>query len=130
MDIFLLDTRFSRYHSNPNVYTKKAGIHIIILVLYVDDLILICTNPKLLTHVKSNLRKKFEMTYLGYLHYFLGLQVLQTSVFPFPSLSMLVTFFTAFIWIILKYPPLPSNLDSNLLSLVLLPNFMPLYIIN
>jgi hypothetical protein len=40
MDNFLLDTGFSRCHSNPNVYTKKVGIHLIILVLYVDDLIL------------------------------------------------------------------------------------------
>jgi len=29
--------------------------------------------------VKSNLQKKFEMTDLGHLHYFLGLQVLQTK---------------------------------------------------
>jgi hypothetical protein len=41
MDNFLTDTRFSRCHSNPNVYTKKLGSHLIILVLYVDDLILI-----------------------------------------------------------------------------------------
>jgi hypothetical protein len=29
--------------------------------------------------VKSNLKKKFEMTDLGYFHYFLRLQVLQTK---------------------------------------------------
>ena len=79
MDIFLLDTGFSRCHSDPNVYTKKVGNHLIILVLYVDDLILTSSDPKLITHVKSNLKQNFEMSDLGHLHYFLGLQVLQTK---------------------------------------------------
>jgi hypothetical protein len=30
MDNFLLDTRFSRCHFDPNVYTKKVGSHLII----------------------------------------------------------------------------------------------------
>ena len=79
MDSFLLDIGFSRCHSDPNVYTKKIGNHLIILVLYVDDLILIGSDPKLITHVKSSLKQNFEMLDLGHLHYFLGLQVLQTK---------------------------------------------------
>ena len=75
----LLDTGFSRCHSNPNVYTKKVGNHLIIHVLYVDDLILTSSDPKPLTHVKSSLKKFFEMSDLLHLHYFLGLQVLQTK---------------------------------------------------
>ena len=61
MDSFLLDIDFSRCHSNPNVYTNKLGIHIIILFLYVDDLILTSSDPKILNHVKSTLKDKFEM---------------------------------------------------------------------
>jgi hypothetical protein len=79
MDSFLFYTDFSRHHYNPNVYTKKVGSHIIIFVLYVDDLILTCSDPKILTHMKTSLKKKFEMTKLGYFHYFLGLQVLKTK---------------------------------------------------
>jgi hypothetical protein len=79
MDSFLIDTGFSRCHSDPNFYTKKVGIHLIILVLYFDDLILTGSDSKLLNHVKNILKKKFEMTDLGFLHYFLGLQVLQTK---------------------------------------------------
>jgi hypothetical protein len=79
MDNFLIAIGFSRCHSDPNVYTKKVGIHLIILVLYVDDLILTSSDPKNLNHVKTNLKKKFEMTDLGFFHYFLGLQVLQTN---------------------------------------------------
>ena len=75
----LLDTSFSRCHYNPNVCTKKVGNHLIILVIYVDDLIFTGSDPKLLTHVKSSLKQNFEMSDLGHLHYFLGLQVLQTK---------------------------------------------------
>jgi hypothetical protein len=73
MDNFLLDTSFLKCHSDPNVYTKKVGIYIIIVFLYVNDLILIGSDLKFLNHVKPNLKKKFEMIDLGYFHYFLGL---------------------------------------------------------
>jgi hypothetical protein len=79
MDNFLIATGFSRCHSDPNVYTKNVGSHLIILVLYVDDLILTGSDPKLLNHVKTSLKNKFEMIDLGFLHYFLGLQVLKTN---------------------------------------------------
>eukprot|EP00253_Pinus_taeda_P008389 PITA_08389 len=79
MDKFLLDIGFSRCHSNNTVYTKKVGKSLIILVLYVDDLILTGSYPKLINHEKSILKNKFEMTDLGHLHYFLGLQVLQSK---------------------------------------------------
>ena len=47
MDSFLFDIGFSRCHIDPIVYTKKVGNHIIILVLYVDDLIHTDSDPKL-----------------------------------------------------------------------------------
>jgi hypothetical protein len=79
MDNFRIDTEFSRCHSYRNLYTKKVGSHIIILVLYVDDHILTGSDSNILNHVKTNLRKKFEMTDKGFLYYFFGLQVLQTK---------------------------------------------------
>eukprot|EP00253_Pinus_taeda_P035611 PITA_35611 len=79
MDSFLLESGFSRFYSDNTVYTKKVGNSLIILVLYVDDLILTGSDPNLINHVKSRLKKKFEMTNLGHLHYFLGLQVLQSK---------------------------------------------------
>ena len=75
MDRFLLDNGFSRCHSDNIVYTKKVGKSFTILVLYVDDLILTGSDPNHINHVKSSLKKKFEMTDLGHLHYFIGLQV-------------------------------------------------------
>jgi len=87
MDRFLISTRLSRCHFDPNVYTKKVGIHLMILVLYVDELILTGSDSKHLNHVKTVLKKKYEMTNLGLLHYFLGLQVLQTNEGIFLSQS-------------------------------------------
>ena len=79
MGNFFLDTIFSRCHSNPNVYTNKVGSHLIILVFYVYEIILIGSDPKHLNHVKTGCKNKFEMTYLGYFHYFLGLHILLTK---------------------------------------------------
>lgn len=79
MDNFILENGFSRCHSDNTVYTKKVGKSLIILVIYVDDLILTGSHPNLINHVKSSLKRKFEMTDLGHLHYFLGLQVLQSK---------------------------------------------------
>eukprot|EP00253_Pinus_taeda_P031088 PITA_31088 len=74
-------------HSDNTIYTKKEGKSLIILVLYVDDLILTGSDPNLINHLKSSLNKKFEMTDLGHLHYFLGLQVLQSKEGIFLSQS-------------------------------------------
>jgi hypothetical protein len=79
MGSFLIDSSFSICHYDPNVYTKKVGSHIIIIFLYVDDLILTGNDSKNLNHVKTSLKKKFEMEKLCFFHYFLGLQVLQTK---------------------------------------------------
>ena len=79
MDIFLLDNGVSRCHFDNTVYTKKVGKSFTILVFYVDDVILIGSDPNHINHMKFSLKKKFEMTDLGHFHYFLGLQVLQSK---------------------------------------------------
>ena len=122
MDSFLLAIGFSRCHSDNTIYTKRVDGQLIILVLYVDDLILTSSDPKLINHVKSSLKKKFDMTDLGYLHYFLGLQVLQSKEgISLSSLSMPVTFSVAFTWKIVNQLLLPFNLESSCLSHVLPP---------
>eukprot|EP00253_Pinus_taeda_P016935 PITA_16935 len=95
MDSFVLETGFFRCHSDSTIYTKKVGKSLIILVLYVDDLIPTGGDPNLINHVKSSLKKKFEMTDLGNLHYFLGPQVLQSK----EEASPLLVGFTYFDWV-------------------------------
>ena len=57
MDTVLLAIGFSRCHSDNSFYTKRVDGKLIILVLYVDDLILTSSDPKLINHVKSSLKK-------------------------------------------------------------------------
>ncbi|KAI5339875.1 hypothetical protein L3X38_019148 [Prunus dulcis] len=47
------------------IYMKMSGRHFIILVLYVDDILLACTNLTMLHDCKNFLSKNFEMTDLA-----------------------------------------------------------------
>lgn len=76
---FLISSGFQRCHSNPTVYTRRQGTDLLILVLYVDDLIVTGSSSSLIQNVQQALMEHFDMTDLGLLHYFLGLQVLQPS---------------------------------------------------
>ena len=67
MDSFFLSTSFTHCHSDPIVYIQHLGDEILIIFLYVNDLIL--------QDVQHALMDQFEMTDLGFLHYFLGLQI-------------------------------------------------------
>jgi hypothetical protein len=49
--------------------------HVLIIVLYVDDLIITGSQLVLIQNMKSDLQKQFEMMDLDILHYFLGLQI-------------------------------------------------------
>ncbi|GAA0185491.1 transmembrane signal receptor [Lithospermum erythrorhizon] len=61
------------------LYVKRSESgDIIIVCLYVDDLIFSSNNEKLISEFKEALVTKFEMTDMGMMSYFLGLEVLQT----------------------------------------------------
>ncbi|KAI5347656.1 hypothetical protein L3X38_000543 [Prunus dulcis] len=57
------------------VYMKTSGRHFIILVLYVDDILLACTNLTLLHDCKSFLFKHFDMTDMAEASYVLGIDI-------------------------------------------------------
>jgi len=42
-------------------------------VVYVDDLLMTGKNESYIASIKKELRKGFEMTDLGYVHYYLGI---------------------------------------------------------
>jgi len=50
------------------------------IALYVDDLIFTGNNVKLIEAFKEVMKKEFEMTDLGLMKYFLGLEVIQGNV--------------------------------------------------
>ena len=63
---------------DPNLYLKVVEDEPVILLLYVDDLFLI-GNEKQIMESKKKLWEEFEMKDLGLMHYFLGLEVWQSS---------------------------------------------------
>jgi len=59
------------------LYIKKKGEDVMFTVLYVDDLIFTGNNAELIEAFKEVTKKEFEMTNLGLMKYFLGLEVVQ-----------------------------------------------------
>lgn len=85
IDGHLLQHGFIRSPSDPNLYIKKIGIEIVILVVYVDDLVITGSFDNLIDTVKHDLKKSFDMTDLGLLHYCLGLEFWQQDYHIFIS---------------------------------------------
>ena len=73
-DGFLHSLGFSKSTANSNLYFKVVHNHILILVLYVDDLFL-TGEEQLIAQCQTELISEFEMKDLGLMHYFLGLEV-------------------------------------------------------
>jgi hypothetical protein len=57
------------------VYVAQVGDVKFFIVIYVDDLILVCNNKDKLLEVKEKLSRNIEMKDLGDLHFFLGMEV-------------------------------------------------------
>jgi hypothetical protein len=53
--------------------------------VYVDDLLITRNNESYISSIKKELKKGFEMTYLGHLHYYLGIEVTQNPKYIFIS---------------------------------------------
>ena len=58
---------------DATLFVKKVGKTCIYLVVYIDDLLMIGNNESYIASIKKELRKGFEMTDLGYVHYYLGI---------------------------------------------------------
>ena len=72
-DRFFLNLGFKLCESNHNIYMFCTEGNTLIIVIYVDDLVITGNNYNLTFRLKRQLTDTFEMTYLGILHFFLGL---------------------------------------------------------
>jgi len=79
IDYYLLDNGFNKYDGEPTLYIKESDDKILIVVLYLDDLIFTGSDDFLVTNFKEVMKSEFEMTDLGLLRYFLGIEVKQTE---------------------------------------------------
>ena len=62
---------------DATLFIKKVGRSVVYLVVYIDDLLLTGNNESYIESIKKDLKKIFEMTDMGHLHYYLGIEVTQ-----------------------------------------------------
>ena len=74
---FLVSKNYSRGKVDQTLFTKKVRNHIIVVQVYVDDIIFGSTNPSLCEEFSKHMHSEFEMSLMGELQFFLGLQVKQ-----------------------------------------------------
>ena len=77
MDSFLLSQYFERCKSDPNVYLKKYEGDFMIIVMCFYDLLIIGSTLASISFIKTALHEAFDMSDLGLLRQFLGLEITQ-----------------------------------------------------
>jgi len=71
---FLLCRGYERGKTDKTLFIKKVCNDIILVQVYVDDIIFGSTNEKLCEQFVTIMQGEFEMSMMGELNYFLGLQ--------------------------------------------------------
>jgi hypothetical protein len=78
IDRYFQDNRFEKCPYEHTIYVKKeADGNILFACLYVDDLIFTGNNPTMFEDFKKSMVQEFEMTNIGLMVHFLGLEVMQ-----------------------------------------------------
>ncbi|KAG7598707.1 Zinc finger CCHC-type superfamily [Arabidopsis suecica] len=76
---YFLKEEFERCSSEHTLFTKVKGGNILIVSLYVDDLIFTGNNIAMCDEFKKSMMLEFEMSDLGKMKHFLGVEVKQSS---------------------------------------------------
>ena len=74
---FLLSQGYNRDNSDKTLFIKKKIEDIILVQVYVDDIIFGATNEEICEAFVAAMKSEFEMSMLGEMNFFLGLQVKQ-----------------------------------------------------
>nr|GFB95669.1 putative ribonuclease H-like domain-containing protein [Tanacetum cinerariifolium] len=74
---YLLENRFQRGTINQTLFIKKQHKDILLVQIYVDDIIFGATNKAPCQSFEKLMKDKFQMSSMGELTFFLGLQVKQ-----------------------------------------------------
>ncbi|KAL6315072.1 hypothetical protein AAG906_030925 [Vitis piasezkii] len=80
IDSHLIQLGFRRSENEATLYLKQNddGLQLVVS-LYVDDMLVTGSNVKLLADFKMEMQDVFEMTDLGIMNYFLGMEIYQCS---------------------------------------------------
>src|SRR3954463_9010233 len=76
---FLLNNGFTRGQVDTTLFCKTSKKDILICQIYVDDIIFGTSNTSLGKEFAKSMQAEFEMSMMGELKYFLGIQINQTS---------------------------------------------------
>ncbi|KAD6796314.1 hypothetical protein E3N88_07210 [Mikania micrantha] len=79
LSTFLLQNNFTRGSIDKTLFIKKVGQHKLLVQIYVDDIIFASSDPKLCNDFTELMKKKLEMSAMGELQFFLGLQIKQST---------------------------------------------------
>ncbi|GJZ38960.1 putative ribonuclease H-like domain-containing protein [Tanacetum coccineum] len=91
LSTYLLDNGFQRGKIDKTLFIKRDKGDILLVQVYVDDIIFGSTKKSLCTEFEKMMHKKFQMSSMGELTFFLGLQVKQKEDGIFISQDKYVT---------------------------------------
>ena len=74
---FLITQGFTKGVVDPTLFTRKSGKHRLLVQIYVDDIIFGSTDPAACDEFSKEMSSKFQMSMMGQMSFFLGLQVSQ-----------------------------------------------------
>ncbi|GJX26721.1 putative ribonuclease H-like domain-containing protein [Tanacetum coccineum] len=75
LSTYLLDNRFQRGKIDKTLFIRRNNGDILLVQVYIDDIIFGLTKMLLCTEFEKMMHKKFQMSSMGKLTFFLGLQV-------------------------------------------------------
>nr|GEY71202.1 hypothetical protein [Tanacetum cinerariifolium] len=78
LSTFLLPNGFSKGTIDPTLFTRRFDDDILVVHVYVDDIIFGSTDPRYATLFSDLMKSRFEMSMIGEMIFFLGLQVNQS----------------------------------------------------
>ncbi|CAL1409822.1 unnamed protein product [Linum trigynum] len=78
IESYFLKSGFERCSYEHTLFIKKSDAGVLIVSLYVDDLLYTSTDPKCIAEFKRSMEAEFEMSDLGKMKYFLGVEVHQS----------------------------------------------------
>ncbi|GJT44397.1 retrovirus-related pol polyprotein from transposon TNT 1-94, partial [Tanacetum coccineum] len=84
---FLIKHHFTKGIVDPNLFTRRHEGDMLLVQVYVDDIIFGSTNPDFSKQFANLIKNNFDMSMIGELKFFLGLQVHQSPYDIFISQS-------------------------------------------
>ncbi|GKB17684.1 putative ribonuclease H-like domain-containing protein [Tanacetum coccineum] len=91
LSTYLLDNKFQRGKIDKTLFIRRDKGDILLVQMYVDDIIFGSIKKSLCTKFEKMMNKKFQMSFIGEVTFFLGLQVKQKEDGNFISQDKYVT---------------------------------------